>query len=85
MADHLPECANYSIYSVCICDALRACEARSEKAFYQLRADNAKGWDKFARAQFDEGYEKAIKEAKHLLDSHLGYEGFRLLEGMSNE
>jgi hypothetical protein len=59
MTDHLPDCIVPDFDKgrwICICNQLRACEARVAATFHVVRQDDIKQWERFARDQFDAGY-----------------------------
>lgn len=59
MSDHLPECINDNGIG-CICDRLRACEAR---VLDTIRRDS---W-------YEDGYAAALDAARHQFDYGLAY------------
>lgn len=64
MSEHLPECfavKPHTFIYVCICERLKDCEDRVSKAFHVVRRDDMAKWEKFARDQFDAGYDAGAK------------------------
>ena len=48
----------------CICGTLQACEDRVAAAFHQIRKDDQKEWERFARDQFNAGHACALSAAR---------------------
>lgn len=71
---HRPECPMRTKDAICcslacICASLQACEDRVARAFHQLRKDDHREWERFARDQFDAGYADGMNDAREAVES----------------
>ena len=71
---HRPECPIRTEDAICcsiacICGTLQACEDRVAAAFHQLRKDDRKEWERFARDQFDAGYAAGLNAAREAVEA----------------
>jgi predicted trehalose synthase len=70
---HRPECPIRTEDAICcsiacICGTLQACEDRVAAAFHQIRKDDRKEWERFARDQFDAGYADGLNAAREAVE-----------------